>query len=57
VQTGNFADFANVRISAEGEGHGADLHAVLTIPPVYVKDRWTGLAPVEGAVQWDGMPQ
>ncbi|KAF5348890.1 hypothetical protein D9756_009823 [Leucocoprinus leucothites] len=41
VQTGNFMDFADIPISAE----------------VYVKDRWVGLGPVQGAVQWHGMPQ
>ncbi|KAJ7617962.1 Mss4-like protein [Roridomyces roridus] len=39
IQTGNFADFANIPISVE----------------LFVKDRWTGIAPVEGAAQMQRM--
>ncbi|KAJ7913704.1 Mss4-like protein [Mycena leptocephala] len=35
IQTGNFADFANIPITTE----------------LFVKDRWTGLAPIAGAAQ------
>ncbi|RDB26986.1 hypothetical protein Hypma_005109 [Hypsizygus marmoreus] len=35
IQTGNFSDFAKIPFSTE----------------LFVKDRWTGLAPVEGAAQ------
>ncbi|KAF5356857.1 hypothetical protein D9756_006786 [Leucocoprinus leucothites] len=40
LQTGNFPDFAKVKIEHE----------------LYVKDRWTGLGPIPGAVQVDAMP-
>ncbi|TFK66624.1 hypothetical protein BDN72DRAFT_844135 [Pluteus cervinus] len=40
VQTGNFADFAEIPITAE----------------LYVKDRWSALSPIEGAAQIDAMP-
>ncbi|KXN83093.1 hypothetical protein AN958_01844, partial [Leucoagaricus sp. SymC.cos] len=40
LQTGNFADFAGVKIEHE----------------LYVKDRWTGLASVPEAAQVDAMP-
>ncbi|KAJ7914523.1 Mss4-like protein [Mycena leptocephala] len=39
IHTGNFADFASVPIIAE----------------LFVKDRWTGLAPVSGASQAQAM--
>ncbi|KAK7050103.1 GFA domain-containing protein [Favolaschia claudopus] len=41
IQTGNFSDFANVPITTE----------------LFVKDRWTGVAPVAGAAQVQGMSE
>ncbi|RDB27017.1 hypothetical protein Hypma_005110 [Hypsizygus marmoreus] len=40
VQTGNFADFAKIPFLAE----------------IFIKDRWTGLAPIEGAAQVQANP-
>jgi len=40
IKTGNFPDFANVPVGAE----------------FYVKNRWTGLAPIDGATQVQAMP-
>ncbi|KAJ7027168.1 Mss4-like protein [Mycena alexandri] len=40
IQTGNFSDFAQVPITTE----------------LFVKDRWTGLAPISGAAQVKAMP-
>ncbi|KAK7050097.1 GFA domain-containing protein [Favolaschia claudopus] len=40
VQTGNFAEFAKVPITTE----------------LFVKDRWTGVAPISGAAQVQAMP-
>ncbi|CAK5268022.1 unnamed protein product [Mycena citricolor] len=40
VQTGNFKDFADIPIGME----------------IFVKSRWTGLGPVAGATQVQGMP-
>ncbi|KAJ3560585.1 hypothetical protein NP233_g10740 [Leucocoprinus birnbaumii] len=40
IQTGNFAAFAKIPIGTE----------------LFVKDRWTGLAPVAGAAQVQAMP-
>ncbi|KAJ7804140.1 Mss4-like protein, partial [Mycena leptocephala] len=40
IQTGNFPEFAGVKIGAE----------------LFVKDRWAGLAPVSGVAQVQTMP-
>ncbi|KAJ7144211.1 Mss4-like protein [Mycena epipterygia] len=40
VQTGLFPDFAQVPVGME----------------LFVKDRWTGIAPIAGAAQFPGMP-
>ncbi|KAF5356856.1 hypothetical protein D9756_006787 [Leucocoprinus leucothites] len=40
IQTGNFADFANIPIKTE----------------LFVKDRWSGLAPIAEATQVQSMP-
>ncbi|KAF7324012.1 GFA domain-containing protein [Mycena kentingensis (nom. inval.)] len=40
IQTGNFKDFAKIPITME----------------LFVKDRWTGLAPINGAAQVQAMP-
>ncbi|KAK6977471.1 hypothetical protein R3P38DRAFT_3472315 [Favolaschia claudopus] len=40
IQTGNFAEFAKVPITTE----------------LFVKDRWTGVAPISGAAQVQAMP-
>ncbi|KAF7348995.1 GFA domain-containing protein [Mycena venus] len=40
IQTGNFSDFARIPITTE----------------LFVKDRWTGLAAIEGAAQVKAMP-
>ncbi|KAF8655351.1 hypothetical protein AX16_003086 [Volvariella volvacea WC 439] len=40
VHTGNFPDFAEVPITFE----------------IFTKDRWSGIKPVEGALQFEKMP-
>jgi len=40
IQTGNFKDFADIPINTE----------------LFVKDRWSGLAKIEGAAQVQAMP-
>ncbi|KAF9449779.1 hypothetical protein P691DRAFT_532421 [Macrolepiota fuliginosa MF-IS2] len=40
IQTGNFADFSKLPIGTE----------------LFVKDRWTGLGPIDGAAQVQAMP-
>jgi hypothetical protein len=73
IQTGNFADFANIPITTECEWPASvcvpyncvPLCLVITLQflstvsstfthicsAVFVKDRWTGLAPIAGAAQ------
>jgi hypothetical protein len=70
IQTGNFADFANIPITTECEwppsanncvpfalsSHSNFLYGIMqfytyVFSGVFVKDRWTGLAPIAGAAQ------